>query len=194
MQLKPWGLLALAVVALASIKAIANNEATAISEEESSKKFEVIKPYRTFVTIKKYNLENSGTPSRPISNVKLAIKFPNGNTLELPEGGHYWSIGNLQSQEINRTFEIPFSHIQNDGFGFEITMIRKGKKILPCKFQVNRLSQFNRSYVCRTDVAYQMNQQNIPDEKVAKEAIEIRVFSDKNSLPKEIPNDAIALK
>lgn len=192
MQLKPWGVLVLAIVGLASIKAISNEEV--LEAPESQKKFELIKPYRTFITIKKYNLENNGTPNRPISNVKLAIKFPNGSQIELPEGGHYWSIGNLQSQEINRTFEIPFSQIQNDGFSFELTMIRKGKKILPCKFQVNRLSQFNRSYVCRTDVAYQMKQQNIPDEKVAKEAVEIRVFSDKNSLPKEIPNDAIALK
>ena len=154
----------------------------------------ITKPYRTFVTIKKYNLENNGIPSKPISNVKLEISFPGGHKVDLPEGGHYWSIGNNQSQEINRTFEIPFSHIQKDGFSFELTMVRKGKKILPCRFDVARLSQFNRSYVCRTDVAFQTNQQHLADEKVAKEAIEIRVFSDINSTPAEIPKDVIALK
>jgi hypothetical protein len=39
-----------------------------------------------------------------------------------------------------------------------------------------------------------MNQQSVPEEKVAKEAIEVRVFSDINSTPAEIPKDAIALK
>lgn len=166
----------------------------ALPEPETSSEPVITKPYRTFVTIKKYNLENNGIPSKPISNVKLEISFPGGHKVELPEGGHYWSIGNNQSQEINRTFEVPFSVIQKDSFSFELTMIRKGKKILPCHFEVARLSQFNRSYVCRTDVAFQMNQQNLPEEKVAKEAIEVRVFSDVNSMPAEIPKDVIALK
>lgn len=152
------------------------------------------KSFRTFVTIKKYNLESNGIPSKPISNVKFEINFPGDNRVQLPEGGHFWSISNNQSQEINRTFEIPYSSIQNDGFTFELTMIRKGKKILPCRFEVTRLSQFNRSYICRTDVAYQMNQQHVPEEKVAKEAVEIRVFSDLNSPRSEIPKDVIALK
>jgi hypothetical protein len=166
----------------------------AIPETEANPELAITKPYRTFVTIKKYNLENSGIPSKPVSNVKLEISFPGGHKLELPEGGHYWSIGNNQSQDINRTFEIPYAFIQKDGFSFELTMVRKGKKILPCRFEVARLSQFNRSYVCRTDVAFQMNQQSVPEEKVAKEAIEVRVFSDINSTPAEIPKDAIALK
>ncbi|NBX75417.1 MAG: hypothetical protein EBQ92_02600 [Proteobacteria bacterium] len=166
----------------------------ALPEAEASPELVISKPYRTFVTIKKYNLENNGIPSKPISNVKLEISFPGGHKVSLPEGGHYWSIGNNQSQDINRTFEVPFAFIQKDGFSFDLTMVRKGKKILPCHFEVSRLSQFNRSYVCRTDVAFQMNQQNLPEEKVAKEAIEIRVFSDVNSTPAEIPKDAIALK
>lgn len=170
--------------------------ARALSETETSPSSEpvITKPYRTFVTIKKYNLENNGIPSKPISNVKLELTFPGGHKVGLPEGGNYWSIGNNQSQEINRTFEVPFAYIQKDGFSFELTMIRKGKKILPCKFEVARLSQFNRSYVCRTDVAFQTNQQHVPEEKVAKEAIEVRVFSDANSTPSEIPKDVIALK
>ena len=164
------------------------------AEQETGVTPTLIKPYRTFVTIKKYNLENNGIPSKPISNVKLEIQFPGGHAVQLPEGGHYWSIGNNQSQEINRTFELPFAVIQNDGFSFELTMIRKGKKILPCRFEVAKLSQFNRNYICRTDVAFQTNQQHLPEEKVAKEAIEIRVFSDLNATPAEIPKDAIALK
>ncbi|MFM8270477.1 MAG: hypothetical protein ACKN9V_09845 [Pseudomonadota bacterium] len=166
----------------------------ALPEPEAASELLITKPYRTFVTIKKYNLENNGIPSKPVSNVKLELSFPGGHRIELPEGGHYWSIGNNQSQDINRTFEVPFAQIQKDGFSFELTMIRKGKKILPCRFEVTRLSQFNRSYVCRTDVAFQMNQQHLPEEKVAKEAIEVRVFSDINSTPAEIPKDVIALK
>jgi hypothetical protein len=166
----------------------------AIPETEAKGEPTLTKPYRTFVTIKKYNLENNGIPSKPVSNVRLEISFPGGHKLELPEGGHYWSIGNNQSQDINRTFEVPYDFIQKDGFSFDVTMVRKGKKILPCHFEVAHLSQFNRSYVCRTDVAFQMNQQSIPEEKVAKEAIEVRVFSDINSTPAEIPKDAIALK
>lgn len=152
------------------------------------------KPFRTFVTIKKYNLESNGIPSKPISNVKFEISFPGGNHVQLPEGGHYWSIGNNQSQEINRTFEVPFAFIQKDSFSFELTMLRKGKKILPCRFEVSKISQFNRSYVCRTDVAFQTNQQHLPEEQVAKEAVEIRVFSDVNSTQSEIPKDVVALK
>lgn len=175
--------------ALALMLGITFFQTALLAESESA-----AKPFRTFVTIKKYNLENNGLPSKPISNVKLEIKFPGGNQIELPEGGHFWSIGNNQSQEINRTFEIPYSMIRNDGFALELTMIRKGKKILPCKFEISRLSQFNRSYICRTDVAFQMNQQHLTEEKISKEAVEIRVFSDLNSPPKEIPKDVIALK
>jgi len=166
----------------------------ALPDSDSTSEPVISKPFRTFVTIKKYNLENNGIPSKPISNVKVEISFPSGHKIELPEGGHYWSIGNNQSQEINRTFEVPYAFVQKDGFSFDLTMIRKGKKILPCHFDVAHLSQFNRSYVCRTDVAFQLNQQKLPDDQVAKEAIEVRVFSDLNSTPAEIPKDAVALK
>lgn len=166
----------------------------ALPETETTSEPVITKPYRAFITIKKYNLENNGIPSKPISNVKLELSFPSGHKVELPEGGHYWSIGNNQSQEINRTFEVPFAYVQKDGFSFELKMVRKGKTILPCRFDVARLSQFNRTYVCRTDIAFQLNQQNLPEDKVAKEAVEVRVFSDINSLPAEIPKDVIALK
>jgi len=177
-----------------TLPALSETETTTESIESARQKQPVlVKPYRTFVTVKKYILENNGIPSKPISNVRLEIKFPGGTRAQLPEGGHYWSIGNNQSQEINRTFELPFALIQNDGFNFELTMVRSGKKILPCRFEVAQLSQFNRSYVCRTDVAFQQNQQ-IPQDKIAKEAVEIRVFSDLNSPQAELPKDAIALK
>jgi hypothetical protein len=36
--------------------------------------------------------------------------------------------------------------------------------------------------------------QNVPEAKVAKEGVELRVFTDLNSEPKEIPQNAVAVK
>ncbi len=151
------------------------------------------KPYRAFVTIQRYNMENNGEPGSPISNVRLEIAFPNGHKLQLPEGGQYWPIGNNQVQEINRTFEIPWAWIQNDGFMFTVKMVRKGSDLLPCQFEVTSLSQFNRGYTCHTDTAWQQNER-ISAEQMDREGIQVRVFSDLNSAPKEIPTDAVAIK
>ena len=99
-------------------------------------------------------MDNNGEPSNPISNVRIEIKFPNGNKLQLPEGGQFWPIGNGQVQEINRTFELPWSYVRNKAVQeFEIQLYRKGSKMLPCEFDVAQLSQFNRAYICRTDTA-----------------------------------------
>jgi len=152
-----------------------------------------IQPYRAFITIQRYNVENNGEPTHPISNVKLEITFPNKKTVELPGQGQYWPIGNGQVQEINRTYEIPWEMITNDGFKFAIQMIRKGSKMDPCQFEIVQLSQFNRSYICRTDINWQMNQKT-PEEKLDKEGIQIRVFTNRNSAPSEIPAGAIAIR
>jgi hypothetical protein len=150
-----------------------------------------IKPYRTFLTIQRYNMENNGEPSSPISNVRLEVTWPNGTKMVLPEGGQYWPIGNGQVQEINRTFELPWNMITNDGFKFEVQMIRKGSKMAPCQFEIVQLSQFNRGYVCHTDLNAQTN---LAPENMDKEGIQVRVFTDLNSEKKEVPNDALALK
>lgn len=150
-----------------------------------------IKPYRTFVTIQRYNMDNNGEPSNPISNVRIEIKFPNGNKLQLPEGGQFWPIGNGQVQEINRTFELPWAFVQNDGFKFEIQLYRKGSKMLPCQFDVAQLSQFNRAYICRTDTSLQTN---VAADNLDREGIQIRIFTDRNSSPREIPSDSLAVK
>lgn len=153
-----------------------------------------VDPYRTFITIQRYVIENNGEPNNPISNVRVSITFPNGQKVELPEAGQWWPVGNGQAQEINRTFEVPWQVVsQKDGFKFKIQMERKGSQMLPCEFEVAQLSQFNRAYNCQTDVAWQ-TQQKLPAEKIDKEGIQIRVFTSKNSTPKEIPTDAIALK
>jgi len=152
-----------------------------------------VKPFRTWIAIQRYNMESNGEASQPISNVRLEVKFPNGQKLSLPESGQFWPIGNGQVQEINRSFEVPWAWIQNDGFVFEVQMVRKGKEFLPCRFEVSTLSQFNRAYVCRTDTGWQANN-HIAPEKFDKESIQVRVFTDLNSKPNEIPNDAIALK
>ena len=65
--------------------------------------------------------------------------------------------------------------------------------MLPCDFEVTSLSQFNRSYVCHTDINWQTNQK-IAADRIDKEGIQIRAFTDKNSQPKEIPQDTIALR
>lgn len=153
-----------------------------------------VEPYRTFVTIQRYVVESNGEPNNPISNVRIAVTFPNGSKLELPEAGQWWPIGNGQAQEINRTFELPWQVVSaKDGFKFKIQMERKGSVMLPCEFEVAQLSQFNRAYNCQTDVAWQ-TQQKLSPEKIDKEGIQIRVFTSKNSTAKEIPTDAIALK
>lgn len=191
--MKRWLVGLVAVATFLGISPNAYTESEMAAESSPITSLPEVKPYRTFITIKRYDLENSGIPSKPVSTVKLDIRFPQGVHFQLPEGGNAWSIGNNQSQEINRTFEIPWNFIAKDGFAFEIQMKRKGKSINPCKFDVQQLSQFNRTYICRTDVAYQQNQR-ISEDKIAKEAIEIRVFSDRNSPAAEIPKDAIALK
>ncbi len=151
------------------------------------------KPYRTWITVQRYNMEQNGEENQPISNVRLEVTFPNGQKLSLPESGQFWPIGNGQVQEINRNYEIPYAWVSNDGFVFTVQMNRKGTVLLPCKFEVATLSQFNRSYVCRTDTGWQASN-HVPAEKHDKESIQIRIFTDLNSKPNEIPNDAIALK
>jgi len=153
----------------------------------------VIKPHRTFVTIQRYNMENNGETSNPISNVKIELTFPNGQKLELPGNGQYWPIGNGQVQEINRSFEIPFQYLQNDGFKFQVQMVRKGTEFLPCQFDVVQMTEFNRSYVCHTDLGWQTTRK-IPADQMDKEGIQVRVFTDLNSKPNEIPMDSLALK
>lgn len=152
-----------------------------------------IKPYRTFVHIQRFSIENSGEPNNPVSNVRLAIEFPNGNKFELPGSGQYWPIGNGQVQEIDQTYELPFAAINNDGFKFVIQIERKGSKYLPCNFEVSQLSQFNRSYVCHTDLNWQ-TAQKIPEDKIERQGVQLRIFTDLNSKPKEIPEKSIALR
>ena len=153
----------------------------------------VVKPYRTFVQIQRYAIDSNGDPGNPISNVRIEVTFPNGSKVQLPEGGQWWPIGNGQVQEINRTFEIPFTAVTKDGFRLQIQMQRKGSEMLPCLFDVSQVSQFNRAYTCHTDLNWQISQ-NTPEDKLDREGIQIRVFTDLNSKPKEIPTDAIALK
>jgi hypothetical protein len=152
-----------------------------------------IQPYRTFIEIARYNMENNGEPKNPVSNVRLTVTFPNQSKVQLPEGGQWWPIGNGQAQEIHRIYELPFSYIQGDGFKFAIQMERQGSPMLPCNFDVVQLSQFNRSYSCHTDIAWQQNQ-NMTAEQLDKEGIQVRVFTDKNSEKKEIPNNALAIR
>lgn len=150
-------------------------------------------PYRTFLTIQRYTLENNGEPGNNISNVRLEMKFGPEVTLKLPGGDQHWPIGNGQVQEINQTFEIPWAFVRQDGFAFQLQMLRKGAKILPCQFEVRELSQFNRTYTCQTDVNWQVNNK-VPDNRVNREGVQIRVFTDRNTPSKEIPKDAVALK
>jgi hypothetical protein len=151
-------------------------------------------PFRTFITIQRYVIENNGEPNTPISNARIVVTFPNGTSVTLPENGQWWPIGNGQSQEINRTFEIPFAFVsQKDGFKFKIQMERKGSAMNPCEYDVVQLSQFNRAYNCQTDVAWQARG-NTSADRIDKEGVQVRIFTSKNVKPNEIPQDAIALK
>ena len=148
-------------------------------------------PYRTFLNIQHYYVENSGNDN--IANVRVDITFPGGQTVQLPEGGQYWPIAGAQVQEINRVYEIPFSVLEKDAFKFRIQMDRKGSSVLPCEFDVQQIAEFNRSYVCKVDLNWQ-TARGIPEDKLDKEGIQVRVFTDKNSPKKDIPMNAIAMK
>jgi hypothetical protein len=152
-----------------------------------------VKPFRTFITIQKYNLENSGKSADKTFNARIELSFPNGSTVTLPEGGHRWPIGNGQSQEINRTFEVPWSLVQSDSTKFTVAILRSGSTIAPCEFSAEQLSQFNRGYVCHTDAGIQADQ-GTPQDKIIRESVFVRVFTDRNSNPTEVPKDAIALR
>ena len=183
------------VLSLLGTQALAESTTpvTAVSSTGGTKAAKM-EPFRTFVTIQRYVIENNGEPNNPVSNVRITVTFPNGSKIELPDGKQWWPVGNGQAQEINRTFEIPWAFVSNkDGFKFAIQMERKGSTMLPCEFDVNQLSQFNRAYNCQTDVAWQ-TQQKVTSDKIDKEGVQLRIFTSKNSLPKEIPVYAIALK
>ncbi len=152
-----------------------------------------VKPFRTFITVQRYNIENNGDASQAISNIALTLISPEGKEVELPGSGQYWPIGNGQAQEIDRTFEVPFALVQKDGFKFQIQITRKGASYLPCQFDIVQLSEFNRTYVCHTDINWQKSQ-NIKEEAIDKQGVQIRIFTDMNSKPKEIPQNAIAFK
>lgn len=119
------------------------------------------KSFRTFVTVK----------SR--SKINLEIKLPDGRQIQLPQKN--------KSQETEHTVEVPFEFVKEDGFSMEMQMVTKGKDILPCQLTVRQLSQYNRSYVCRTS-----------EDKAVREAVEIRVFTDVNSTKAEIPRKLLA--
>lgn len=163
------------------------------AQEPVTQVIKEIKPFRTFITIQKYNLENSGKASDKIFNVRLELTFSNGTKVTLPEGGHRWPIGNGQSQEINRTFELPWSLIQSDSARFSVAILRSGATVAPCEFSAEQLSQFNRGYICHTDAGFQADQ-GVPQDKVVREGVHVRVFTDRNSPAAELPKDAIALR
>lgn len=152
-----------------------------------------ITPYRTFLTVTKYNLIKTGRPDQRISNVRLEIEFPDKAKVQLPGKGQYWTIGDGQVQEIQSTFEIPFEYLKNDGFILTVQMDRKSAWIKPCRIEITELSRFNRTYTCRTDVGWQ-RQRKIPEENFDLEEVELRVFTDKNTPAREIPSQPIALR
>jgi len=138
------------------------------------------KSFRTFVTVKALHHGESAVSSKGGSEVRLEIKLPDGRTLKLRE------------KDVDQSFEIPFDFVKQDTFGMEVTLLKKGKNILPCEITVNQLSQYNRSYRCQTDVGFQVSQQHIPESKVTREGVEFRVFTDIQSDKKEIPQKLLA--
>lgn len=180
------------VIALLMGAAIAYSEANIEKKEEVKPE-----PFRTFLNIQRFTIESNGESENPISNVRLELKFnketENETIIKLPGGDQYWPIGDGQVQDIGQTFEVPWAFIQKDGFNFEMQIIRKGTRFLPCKFEVTQLSQFNRSYVCRSDINWQ-RKENYTEEELDREAVQIRIFTDKNSPKKEIPQEALAIR
>ena len=84
--------------------------------------------------------------------------------------------------------------IQKDGFRFNVQIVRKGSEgYKPCRFTVTQLSQFNRAYICNTDVAWQ-EEKGMPGHRLDLEGVKIRVFTDRIAPKKEIPENAIFLR
>lgn len=158
------------------------------------------KPFHTYVTIEKYVLENNGESKNPISHVSLELFFsplrkdtsiiPTSNPLILPQEGQSWTIGNGEVQPIQTTFEIPFDKLTHDGFRFAIQIHRKGAHLLPCFFDVEQISEFNRTYTCHTDLSYQLNKK-IAEKDMDKEGVVVRVFTDLSGRDKDKPKEAI---
>lgn len=137
----------------------------------------VIKPYQSFITVQNYSLQNSGRAGNKIENVHLELTFPNGKKIVLPEGGQDWPIANGQMQPININYLLPYKFIEKDGFTFTVQIVRRGADLQPCVFKVEQLSEFNRSYVCHTDQAWQQSQR-MSDDQMDKEAVQVRVSTD----------------
>jgi len=150
------------------------------------------KSFRTFVTLKSYHLAQSGN-ALPNHHIQLKVKLGEKETSSLPQRELAWTLPTGGTKAINQTFEIPFEVLSSDSFSFEVQMLREGKTIEPCRFAVTQVSQYNRNYVCRSDVNHQTRNQNLPSNKISKEAIEVRVFTSLNTPKKEIPRQVIAL-
>jgi hypothetical protein len=185
--------LALFGTAFAGEEAVTETTATQTAAQAVPAKPAPVAPFRTFMTIQRYTLESNGDPSNNISNVRLEMKFPGDVQIKLPGGDQHWPIGNGQVQEVNQTFEIPWAYVRNDSFSFVLQMVRKGAQILPCQFDVKELSHFNRTYTCQTDVGWQQREK-VPENRINREGVAIRIFTDRNTPSKEIPKDAVALK
>lgn len=136
-----------------------------------------VKPYLTYITVQNYSLQNSGKPGNGIENVHLEITFPNGKKVTLPEGGQDWPIANGQMQPVNIHYQLPYKYIEKDGFTFTVQIVRRGADLQPCAFKVEQLSEFNRSYVCHTDLGWQTSQ-HVSEDKLVKEAVQVRVSTD----------------
>jgi hypothetical protein len=65
--------------------------------------------------------------------------------------------------------------------------------MFPCNFDVAALSQFNRAYVCKVDEGFQ-RRSRVAEQHIDREGVQLRVFTDLNSEPGEIPTDSIALR
>jgi len=152
------------------------------------------KTFRTFVTIEAYHQESNGKTDDVPSHVQLEVKLGPEKKLVLPEPKKFWTIHNKKFQPIHQTFEVPSELVQNEAFSFEITMHEKGKTILPCVIKAAELTKFNRSYMCRTDATFQSAQQRLPEARVAKQGVEVRVFTDLNVKNKALPKNLLVLK
>lgn len=151
------------------------------------------KAFRTFVTLKSYHLAQSGN-ALANHQIQIKVKLGEKETSALPQRELAWTLPTGGTKAINQTFEIPFEVLSSDSFSFEVQLLREGKTIEPCRFTVTQVSKYNRNYVCRSDVNHQTRNQNLPSDKISKEAIEVRVFTSLNTPKKEIPRQVIALK
>lgn len=150
-------------------------------------------PYRTFVILESFANDKIESTANLPAETRVEVSFPNGTKTAFPAENEFWKIAVGEKQEINRTFEIPLRYIHGEKFEIRVQMIIPGQEVDPCLITVQNVPQFNREYVCKTDVPEQLKSKHSFN-KLVNQKLRLRVVTDVNSEATRLPEGAVALK